>query len=221
METNKCYNIDCMEFMSKMSNNSVNFTLTDIPYDEVARKTCGLEKMKNLDTLGAADKLIFDIPKFLDEVYRISSNSICIFCGLEQFSSVVQFFKSKPGTTRCLVYEKSNPVPSNGQYVYLSGVELAVWFKKRGAKTFNAYCKNTIFRYPIFGGKKRVHPTQKHPSLFKELIMDNTNDGDIVFDPCAGGMTTALACKETNRQYICCELNKEYFDAGMKMLGDN
>ena len=111
METNKCYNIDCMEFMSKMSNNSVNFTLTDIPYDEVARKTCGLEKMKNLDTLGAADKLIFDIPKFLDEVYRISSNSICIFCGLEQFSSVVQFFKSKPGNNKVFGLRKIQSCP--------------------------------------------------------------------------------------------------------------
>lgn len=218
MDLNKIYNIDCMKYMKALPANSINFTLTDIPYDEVQRETNGLEKMKNLDTLGAADKATFDLEIFLKEVYRVTSNSICIFCGLEQMSEIVKFFKAQKGTCRVLVYKKTNPVPSNGQYVYLSGIELAVWFKKRGAKVFNAHCKNTVFEYPIFGGKKRIHPTQKHPELFKELILDNTTEGDIVFDPCAGGMTTALAASETNRDFICCELNKEYFEKGKELL---
>lgn len=218
MELNKIYNIDCMKYMKTLPANSINFTLTDIPYDEVQRETNGLEKMKSLDTLGAADKATFNTEEFCKEVYRVTSNSICIFCGLEQMSDIVKFFKKQKGTCRVLVYKKTNPVPSNGQYVYLSGIELAVWFKKRGAKTFNAHCKNTVFEYPIFGGKKRIHPTQKHPDLFKELILDNTNEGDIVFDPCAGGMTAALAASATNRNFICCELNEEYFNKGKELL---
>ena len=212
------FNIDCMEYMKTLSNSSIDFILTDIPYDEVQRTTNGLSNMKSLDTLGDADELKFDIDKFLDEVYRISKNSICIFCGREQFSYIFNYFAKQKGTTRPIVYEKTNPVPSNGQYVYLSGVEFAVWFKKRGAKTFNAYCKNTVFRYPIYGGKKRIHPTQKHPDLFKELILDNTNEGDTVFDPCAGGMTTALAAAASNRNSICCELNTEFYEKGIEML---
>ena len=211
-------NMDCMEYMKDLKNNSIDFVLTDIPYDEVQRTTNGLSNMKSLDTLGDADELKFNIQKFCEEVYRITNNSICIFCGREQFSEIFEFFKNKAGTVRPIIYEKTNPVPSNGQYVYLSGVEFAVWFKKRGAKTFNAYCKNTVFRYPIFGGKKRIHPTQKHPDLFKELILDNTNEGDLVFDPCAGGMTTARAAAATNRKFICCELNKEFYEKGIEML---
>ena len=49
--------------------------------------------------------------------------------------------KKKLGTVRHLVWEKTNPSPMNGQYIYLSGIENAVWFKKKGA-TFNAHCKN-------------------------------------------------------------------------------
>lgn len=126
MDLNKIYNIDCMEYMKTLPANSVNFTLTDIPYDEVQRETNGLEKMKSLDTLGAADKATFNTDEFCKEVYRITSNSICIFCGLEQMSDIVKFFKKQKGTCRVLVYKKTNPVPSNGQYVYLSGIELAV-----------------------------------------------------------------------------------------------
>lgn len=101
------YNIDCMEFMKTLSANSVNFTLTDIPYNEVQRETNGLTKMSSLDTLGAADKATFNTEKFCKEVYRVTSNSICIFCGLEQVSDIVKFFKKQKGTCRVLVYKKN------------------------------------------------------------------------------------------------------------------
>lgn len=215
---NKVLNCDCMEYMRELPDNAVDFTLTDIPYDAVERKTNGLESMKALDTLGDANELKFDLEEFLKEVYRVTKNSCCIFCGREQFSDIAEFFKDKPGTTRTVCWVKDNPVPSNGQYIYLSGIELAIWFKKRGAKTFNAYCKNPVFNYPIYGGKKRVHPTQKHPDLFQELIEDNTNEGDIVFDPCAGGMTTALAASRSRRNFICCELNEDFYNKGIEVL---
>ena len=131
--------------MKTLPNNSVDMTLTDIPYGEVSRETNGLTNLKSLDNLGAADRKTFDEIKFCEEVYRITKNSICIFCGREQFSTIFQFFKNKKGTVRPIVWEKTNPVPSNGKYVYLSGVEFAVWFKKAGSKSFNAYCKILYF----------------------------------------------------------------------------
>lgn len=223
-EIDTCYNADCFDIMAEMPKNSVNFTLTDIPYGEVARETGTLSSLSGLSTgamKSANDFSDFDLQKFLNEVYRVTSNSLCIFCGQEQFSEIRKYFDSKPGTTRTIVYEKTNPVPSNGKYVYLSGVELAVWFKKRGAHTFNGFCKNTVFRYPIYSGKKRTHPTQKHLDLFKELIKDNTNEGDIVFDPCAGGMTAAMAAKDCGRHYICCEIDQTFYDAGVAALNGN
>lgn len=98
---------------------------------------------------------------------------------------------------------------------------MAVWFKRRGAKTFNAFCKNTVFNYPIPGGKKRIHPTQKHWDLWKELIEDNTNEGDLVFDPCAGGLTTAQAALDLNRKFICCELDKDFYQKGKEFIINN
>jgi site-specific DNA-methyltransferase (adenine-specific) len=216
MDKNIVYNDNCFNIMKTFPNKSIDFVLTDIPYDEVQRETNGLSNMKSLDTLGSADKATFELEDFLPEVYRICKNSVCIFCGREQFSEVFKYFSNKPGTTRPIVWQKTNPVPSNGQYVYLSGVEFAVWFKRKGAKTFNARCKNTVFNYPIPQGKKRIHQTQKHWDLFKELIEDNTNEGDLVFDPCAGGFTTILAAATCNRNFICCELDKKTYDKSKK-----
>ena len=221
MEKNIILNVDCMEYMKTLPNNSVDFTLTDIPYGEVSRKTNGLSQMKSLDVLGTADATTFDELEFCKEVLRITKNSICIFCGREQFSTIFNFFASQSGTVRPIVWEKTNPVPSNGQDVYLSGVEFAVWFKKKGAKTFNAHCKNTVFRYPIPSGKKRIHKTQKHWDLWKELMLDNSNEGDLIFDPCAGCCVTAWVAKENNRNFLCCELDKETYDTSISYLKNN
>lgn len=218
MDINRFLNLDCIEYMKSMPNNSVDMTLTDVPYGAVCRETNGLKKISNLDNIGVADLETFSLKEFCKEVYRITKNSVVIFCGREQFSTVADFFGKKKGTTRTVVWIKSNPVPSNGQYVYLSGIELAVWFKKSGGKNFNAYCKNPVFTYPIPSGKKRIHKTQKHWDLWKELILDNSAEGDLIFDPCAGSGITALVSKENKRNFLCLELDKETYDKSLVFL---
>jgi len=209
------YNDDCIQTMSTMKDASVDFTLTDIPYDAVNRQSNGL---RNLDK-GNADIITFDLDTFLEEVLRVTKNSIVIFCGKEQFSSIYAFFASKRGTVRPIIWNKSNPSPMNGQYVYLSGVEMAVWFKKSGAKTFNAHCKNSVFKYP--NGRSKLHPTEKNHKLIEELILDNTNENDMVFDPCAGSGTHLLVAKQLNRNYLGTELSKEYFTIAQDRLLNN
>ena len=207
MELNKLLNEDCINFMNTMKKDSINCCLTDIPYGEVNRDSNGLRVLDK----EKADELTFDLKEFLDLIYNVTSSTIIIFCGKEQLSEIHKFFSDKQkkgkGTVRQLVWQKSNPSPMNGQYVYLSGIENAVWFKKRGG-TFNAHCKNTVFTYP--NGSRKIHPTEKNHNLLKELILDNTNENDIIFDPCAGSGSTLLMAKETNRNYIGCELNTEY-----------
>lgn len=209
MILNKIYNDDCISFMNTLSENVFDLTLTDIPYNGVNRKSNGL---RNLDK-SFADILTFDLNTFLNEVYRVTKGTIIIFCGYNQLSEIYDFFKEKSrenlGTVRQLVWEKTNPSPMNGQYIYLSGIENAIWFKKRGA-VFNARCKNTVFRYPC--GRSKLHPTEKNHGLLQELILDNSNENDIVFDPCCGSGAHCLVAKENNRNYIGVEINKQYFD---------
>lgn len=160
--------------------------------------------------------MTFDLDTFLSHVYRISKTSICIFCGREQFSEIYRWFADKKGTVRPIVWEKTNPSPMNGQHIYLSGVEFAVWFKKAGSKTFNAHCKNTVFRYPC--GRSKVHPTEKNHALLSELILDNSNSGDIIFDPCMGSGSTGVACMNTGRNFIGIELDPGYFETAKNRI---
>ena len=211
-EVNNIYNCDCIEAMGKMVKNSVDFTLTDIPYNVVNRDSNGLRVLDK----GKADILTFDLDIFLNEVYRITKHNIIIFCSKEQFSHIFGYFSNKKGTVRAIVWEKTNPSPMNGKYVYLSGVEFAVWFKKSGSKRFNAFCKNTVFRYP--NGRSKLHPTEKNHQLLKELILDNTLKDDIVFDPCCGSGAHLLVAKRLKRRFLGFEIDEKYYNLAVKRL---
>ena len=210
-EMGMLFNCDCIDFMNNFGNplERVNLTITDIPYDSVNRQSNGL---RNLDK-EKADIMTFDLQEFLEKVYEITSGTIIIFCAKEQLSEIYSFFvnkqNKKEGTVRHLTWAKTNPSPMNGDYIYLSATENAVWFKKKGA-TFNAHCKSNVFQYPC--GRSKLHPTEKNHDLIKELILDNSNEGDIVFDPCCGSGCHCMVAKENNRRFIGCELDDKYFE---------
>ena len=204
---------DCLKLMKFLPDNSVNLTLTDIPYDGVNRASNGLRVLDK----SKADIITFNLNEFLEEVYRVTKGTIIIFCGQNQLSEIFDYFKVKDGTVRQLIWKKTNPSPMNGQHIYLSGIENAIWFKKRGS-VFNAHCKNTVFEYPC--GRSKVHPTEKNHDLLKELILDNSNENDIIFDPCLGSGTTAICSVELNRHYIGFELDTQYYDIACKRLDE-
>jgi site-specific DNA-methyltransferase (adenine-specific) len=56
-----------------------------------------------------------------------------------------------------------------------------------------------------------LHPTQKPVPLMEYLVRTYTNEGDLVLDNCAGSGTTAIACENLNRRWICIEKDPAYF----------
>ena len=52
-------------------------------------------------------------------------------------------------------------------------------------------------------------------SIIEYLIKTYTNEGDTVLDNCSGSGTTAMACYNTNRNFICMEKDKHYFEESL------
>ena len=114
---------------------------------------------------------------------------------------------------RFVEWIKTNPIPLNQSTNYLTNArEIALLGVKGGKPTFNSKYDKGIYDFPIQGGKNRFHPTQKSLPLFEELIKKHSNEGDLVVDPFLGGGTTALACKNTNRNFKGCEIDKKFYD---------
>lgn len=68
---------------------------------------------------------------------------------------------------------------------------------------------------------KGLHPTQKPVALFEYLIKTYTNENETVLDNCIGSGTTAIACINTNRNYIGFELDTGYFDIANKRISEH
>ena len=65
-------------------------------------------------------------------------------------------------------------------------------------------------------GDYNTHITVKPLELMIHLIKIFSKENSLVVDPFLGSGTTALACKESNRNCIGIELNKEYYDISKK-----
>jgi site-specific DNA-methyltransferase (adenine-specific) len=72
----------------------------------------------------------------------------------------------------------------------------------------------------LFGNTDRVikHPTAKPVALFEWLIKTYTNEGDLVLDNCIGSGTTAIAAKNTSRNFIGIELDEDYCELARSRL---
>lgn len=62
------------------------------------------------------------------------------------------------------------------------------------------------------------HPTQKPVALFEYLIRTYTRVGEVVFDPCVGSGTTAIASRNTGREFIVGDMTAEYVEIARKRL---
>ena len=89
--------------------------------------------------------------------------------------------------------------------------------------TFNEYgVRFNVWNQTCARGKELTgHPAQMPIQLAVDHIKTWSNAGDIVFDPFLGSGTTAIACLETGRRFIGCEINQEYFELAEQRIKDH
>lgn len=163
-----------------------------------------------------------DLDGFIGEYYKKlrKGGTMIMFFDLWKISHLKDVMeKHKFKQLRFIEWIKTNPQPLNSNTNYLTNCrEIALLGVKGGKPTFNSRYDNSIYMFPLQGGKNRFHPTQKSLPLFEELIKKHSNEGDVVLDTFLGGGTTAIASKNTNRNFKGCELSTEYYDKVMKIL---
>lgn len=123
---------------------------------------------------------------------------------------------------------KSNPMPRNRDRRFITDYEIAIWAVKKGDKwTFNR--QSETYERPLI--KTRVtpksekingaHPTQKSLEAIEWILERLTNKNDLVLDTFMGSGTTAVACMNTNRNYVGYELDKEYYEISINRINNN
>jgi DNA modification methylase len=229
----KCdlYNLDCLDFLKSIPDNSVDLVLTDPPY-LISRKTGFLaskgektiERFKMSYEFGEWDEKQLDLKSILSEIHRIlkPTGTSIIFYDLWKIQELKEEYEAnKFKQIRFLEWVKTNPVPINSKINYLTNArEVAVLAIKKSKPTFNGEYDNGIYSFPIYHAKDRFHPTQKSVDLFCQLVKKHSNVGDIVCDPFAGSSTTAISCIRNERSFIGTEINDEYYQKSLERINN-
>ena len=162
------------------------------------------------------------LEQFVNHYFRVLKNggTLILFFDIWKITPLKEMME-KAGfkQIRFIEWIKTNPQPLNSKVNYLTNCrEIALLGIKKSKPTFNSKYDNAIYEFPLQGGKKRFHPTQKSLLLFEELIKKHSNEEDMVLDTFLGSGTTAIAAKNTNRKYKGCEVSNEYYDKIIKEL---
>lgn len=223
-------NENCFSFLKTIPSNSVELILIDPPY-EVSRETnfaSGEAQGKDTDRFrvsmdfGEWDQEFKDLDIVIKECYRILKKSGTLICFYDLWKITIlkdYFDKAKFKQIRFIEWIKTNPVPLNSKTNYLTDArEIAIVGVKGGKPTFHSSYDKGIYKYPICHEKGRFHPTQKPLLLIKTLIEKHSNEGDTILDCFSGSGTTAVAAIETNRNFIGCELKKDYYEKSIERI---
>ena len=223
-------NENCFSFLERVESNSVDLVLIDPPY-EVSRETnfqSGKAKGKDTDRFrvsmdfGDWDSEFAGLDEVIKELYRVlrKGGTLICFYDIWKISILKKYLDdAKFRQIRFVEWVKTNPVPINSKINYLTNArEIAVTAVKESRATFHSEYDNGIYRYPICHDKGRFHPTQKPLSFMEDLIAKHSNEGDTVLDCFAGSATTAVAAYNQGRNFIGCELSKEYFEKAQERI---
>lgn len=157
-----------------------------------------------------------DLQLFINHFYRVlkPGGTCIVFFDLWKITPLKEQLEgAKFKQIRFVEWIKTNPQPINSKVNYLTNCrEIALLGIKKSKPTFNSSYDNAIYNFPIQGGKDRFHPTQKNTKLFEELIKKHSNEGEVVLDPFLGSGTTAIAAINTDRSFLGCEMEQEYFE---------
>lgn len=250
IELNKIYNEDCMKGMKHIFNNSIDCIICDLPYGILNKKNkhAQWDKMLPLDKLWQHyNRIIKDNGVIVlfgqgmftaqlmmsnqkmwrynlvwDKVLKsgfLNANRM----PLRQHEDILVFYNKQP------VY---NPQFTEGMPLHSKGVS----YKNKEHKNRNYgkinvvddYRKGSTQKYPSSILKfekthpsKSLHPTQKPVALIEWLIKTYTNEFETVLDNCMGSGTTAIACINTNRNYIGFEIEKEYYNLSIRRVQEH
>ena len=79
----------------------------------------------------------------------------------------------------------------------------------------------SIIEFSNASQRGKFHPTQKPVPLFEYLIKTYTNKNETVLDNCMGSGTTAIACMNTERNFIGFELDETYYKKSLKRIKEH
>lgn len=242
IELNKIYNLDCLDYLRSMTDNSIDLIIADPPYN------IGKNYNNDSDKMFKDDYIIL-LKKWICEFYRVlkPNGSLMIYTG-KQFNSYyrIQIEEMMQVQNDIIWSYDSSGVQAKSKYgslyepiifatkskKYTFNKEEAMVEAKTGSKRklidyrknppqpYNTqkvdgdvwYYTRVRFKMPEYTD----HPTQKPLSICDRIIKVHSNINDLVYIPFAGSGSEIVSCINNNRNWIATELNNQYIEEIIK-----
>ena len=222
LKINEVYNMDCMEAIKLLDDNSIDLVVMDPPY------LLNLNKIKNTSSINNyANELMglkdgFDL-KVLDMLIpKMKRINMYIYCSKRQVKDLIEYFINKDCNYEILTWHKQNPSPLINNN-YLPDTEYVIFAREKGVKLYGNY--HTKRKYYISGvnqidKKKYKHPTIKPLPFIENHIINSSKEGDLILDCYCGSGTTLVGAIETNRNFIGFEIDKNYYEIAKQRVAE-
>lgn len=209
-------NEGCMNLLSRIPDNHIDLLLTDPPFGMSYQSNNRKEKHKKIEN----DENLDWLPSWMSEIRRVmkKDSHLYIFCSWHKVDvfkiEIERYFKIK----NLIVWAKNGGGMGDLKGGY-GGTHELCFFINNG-KPLNGSRDSDVIKKAYITGNK-LHPTQKPINLMEYFILKSSEVGDVVMDTFGGSFPVAVACSNTQRNFIGCELDKEYFDAAMKRINEH
>lgn len=218
MRLNYIDNIDCLEGLKDIPDNSVDLIVTDPPYFLSmghAGSGTNANRSEQLNSNRAFNDLAICTPfykQLFAEYRRVlkEDGSFYFFTDWRGYAYYFPLLNAELPVRNLLVWDKKSGPGSFYSFAH----ELIVFGTYKG-KTKSGVGTN-VWRMAAFntGAKKtngdKVHPTQKPVEILVKMIEDSSEPGAVVLDTFMGSGSTAVACLKTGRNYVGFELDERY-----------
>jgi DNA modification methylase len=246
METNKIYNMDCLEGLKSIKDETIDLTVTSPPYDDM-RQYNGYS---------------FDFENIAKELYRVTKEGGVVVWvvgdatinGSEtgtSFRQALYFKEIGFNLYDTMIWEKTGILPTQDRYYAV--FEYMFVLSKGKPKSLNLIADHKTLNGGVVQKKDKIinkgnktksdktfvtgHISRRtniwrinnsinettHPAIFPEqLVSDHiiswSNPKDLVLDIFMGSGTTAKSALLNNRRFIGFEISEEYCDMANKRI---
>ncbi|MCE5304380.1 site-specific DNA-methyltransferase [bacterium] len=247
LEFNKVYNMDCIEGMKNIPNNSIDLVITDPPFAidfKAKRNNYNRTESRVMEGYNEISKVDYSnfTAQWMKEVYRVlkNSGSMYVFSGWNNLKDILIAIDDLGFiTVNHIIWKYQFGVVTKRKFVS-SHYHCLYVCKNDDERKFFPYSRHrkeeedkdggslhyqdkedvwTIKREYWTGDKKT--PTKLPQELIKKILMYSSEEGDVVLDPFLGSGQVAVVSKMMKRQFIGFEIINEYYEFAKKRLDDN
>jgi site-specific DNA-methyltransferase (adenine-specific) len=225
LELNKIYNLDCLDGLSKLDDESIDLIITSPPYNLGNTHHTGTKKTQSYED----DMPEVDYQKWqkqvLDECFRVlTPEGSMIYQHKNRIKKGVQIspyewiFKTKFIVKQEIVW--INRSQNFDKIRFYPFTERVYWMTKNS----KIKLKNTINKQDVFDWKewRPVGTKMQHTRAFPEKLVSDMlavfPDAKIILDPFLGSGTVAYVAKKLKRDYIGFDIGKDFIKQARSKL---